>query len=157
MRPTCNGTVLIGMHHMGRLPMEAVPYRGRRPTVFDHTNPAPSRDRRPWGALRFPRGLLGLYTVTLRPDDHGPSLARHCHFFLPSTSSSSASRFTADASDDVAEVGGLGFPGVWVRHSPPKRLRNASALAASGNQNRIWNCTTSSRFRPRQTGMRRSR
>jgi len=62
--------------------MEAVPYRGRRPTVFDHTNPAPSRDRWPWGALRFPRGLLGLYTVTLRPDDHGPSLARHRHFFF---------------------------------------------------------------------------
>src|SRR5262245_552148 len=25
----------------------------------------------------------------------------------------------------------------WVKHSPPKRLRNASAVAASGKQNRI--------------------
>jgi hypothetical protein len=25
----------------------------------------------------------------------------------------------------------------WVKHSPPKRLRNASAMAASGKQNRI--------------------
>src|SRR5262249_42694012 len=38
--------------------------------------------------------------------------------------------------DDVAEVLGLGF-GAWVKHSPPKRLRNASAVAASGKQNRI--------------------
>src|SRR5262249_32946082 len=36
---------------------------------------------------------------------------------------------------DVAEVLGLGF-GAWVKHSPPKRLRNASAVAASGKQNR---------------------
>jgi hypothetical protein len=27
--------------------------------------------------------------------------------------------------------------GAWVKHSPPKRLRNASAVAASGKQNRI--------------------
>src|SRR5215470_7224991 len=38
--------------------------------------------------------------------------------------------------DDVAEVLGLGF-GAWVKHSPPKRLRNAPAVAASGKQNRI--------------------
>jgi putative ABC transport system substrate-binding protein len=43
----------------------------------------------------------------------------------------------AGASDDVAEVRGLGSAGVWVKHSPPKRLRNASAVAASGKQNRI--------------------
>ena len=36
-------------------------------------------------------------------------------------------------SDDVAEVRGLGFAGVWVKHSPPKRLRNASIW----KQNRI--------------------
>jgi hypothetical protein len=30
----------------------------RGPTVFDHTNP-PRQDRRPWGALRFPQGLVG--------------------------------------------------------------------------------------------------
>jgi hypothetical protein len=51
--------------------------------------------------------------------------------------SSSTSRFTAGASDDVAEVRDLGFPGAWVKHSPPKRLRNASAVAVSGKQNRI--------------------
>src|SRR5215472_6471084 len=27
--------------------------------------------------------------------------------------------------------------GAWVKHSPPKRLRKASAVAASGKQNRI--------------------
>src|SRR5262245_35921656 len=51
----------------------------------------------------------------------------------------------------------LGFNGAWVKHSPPKRLRNASAVAGSGKQNRIWNCSTSCRLRPRRTGMRRSR
>jgi hypothetical protein len=51
--------------------------------------------------------------------------------------SSFASRFTAGASDDVAGVRGLGFAGAWVKHSPPKRLRNASAVGASGKQNRI--------------------
>src|SRR5262249_23198404 len=45
----------------------------------------------------------------------------------------------------------------WVKRSPPKRLRNASAVAISGKQNRIWNCSTSCRLRPRRTGMRRSR
>jgi hypothetical protein len=29
------------------------------------------------------------------------------------------------------------FSGAWVKHSPPKRLRKASAVAASGKQNRI--------------------
>src|SRR5215471_16381720 len=58
---------------------------------------------------------------------------------------------------DVAEVRGLGLSGAWVKHSPPKRLRKASAVAVSGKQNRIWNCSTSCRFRPRRTGMRRSR
>src|SRR5262249_12071578 len=57
------------------------------------------------------------------------------HRHLPFPQSSSASRVTAG--DDVAEVGGLGFAGVWVKHSPPKRLRNASAVAVSGKQNRI--------------------
>jgi hypothetical protein len=52
------------------------------------------------------------------------------HLSLPQ--SSSASRFTAG--HDVAEVRGLGFAGAWVKHSPPKRLRNASAMAASGKQ-----------------------
>src|SRR5262245_46017516 len=41
----------------------------------------------------------------------------------------------------------LGFNGAWVKHSPPKRLRNASAVAGSGKQNRIWNCSTSCRLR----------
>ena len=49
--------------------------------------------------------------------------------------SSSASRFTAGASDEVAGVRSLGFPGAWVKHSPPKRLRNASAV--SGNSPRL--------------------
>src|SRR5262249_32427508 len=31
----------------------------------------------------------------------------------------------------------LGRAGAWVKHSPPKRLRNASAVAVSGKQNRI--------------------
>src|SRR5207253_59512 len=48
------------------------------------------------------------------------------------------------------------FSGAWVKHSPPTRLRNASAVAASGKQNRIWNGMTSYRLRPRRTGMRRS-
>jgi hypothetical protein len=54
---------------------------------------------------------------------------KFCHRPFPQSSSS---RVTADASDDVAEVRGLGFPGAWVKHSPPKRLRSASAVAASG-------------------------
>jgi hypothetical protein len=58
---------------------------------------------------------------------------------------------------DVAEVRRLGLSGAWVKHSPPKRLRNASAVAVSGKQNRIWNCSASCRFRPRRTGMRRLR
>ena len=44
-----------------------------------------------------------------------------------------------------------------VKHSPPKRLRNASAVAASGKQNRMWKDLTSYRFRPRRTGICRSR
>src|SRR6266566_5283120 len=55
------------------------------------------------------------------------------------------------------EVRGLGFPGPWVKHSPPKRLLNASAVAVSGKQNRTWNRSASCRLRPRRTGMRRSR
>ena len=58
---------------------------------------------------------------------------------------------------DVGEVRALGVVGACVKHSPPKRLRKASAVAVSGKQNRIWNCSTSCRFRPRRTGMRRSR
>jgi hypothetical protein len=53
----------------------------------------------------------------------------YCPIFL------SASGVTA--ADDVAEVRGLGFAGVWVKHSPPKRVRNASAVSVSGKQNRI--------------------
>jgi hypothetical protein len=45
--------------------------------------------------------------------------------------------FLPQSSDGVAEVRGLGFPSPWVKHSPPKRLRNASAVAVSGKQNRI--------------------
>src|SRR6266446_8557922 len=59
---------------------------------------------------------------------------------------SSSSRVTAGASDDVAEVRGLGFPGAWVKNSPPKRSRNASAVAVSEKQNRIWNCSASVGF-----------
>src|SRR5262249_7956619 len=46
---------------------------------------------------------------------------------------------------------------VAVKLSQPKRLLNASAVAASGKQNRIWIGLTSYRLRPRRTGMRRSR
>src|SRR5437899_2045052 len=46
---------------------------------------------------------------------------------------------------------------VRVADSPPQRLRNASAVAVSEKQNRIWNCSISCRFRPRRTGMRRPR
>src|SRR5262249_38815768 len=59
----------------------------------------------------------------------------YSHFFLPH--SALACSFTAGVSDDVAEVRGLGFSGARVKHSPPKRLRNASAMAVSGKQNRI--------------------
>jgi hypothetical protein len=45
---------------------------------------------------------------------------KFCH--RPFLQSSSSSRYTA---------------GAWVKHSPPKRLRNASAVAVSGKQNRI--------------------
>src|SRR5262245_10630147 len=61
------------------------------------------------------------------------------------------------ASDGPTELRRLGFPGPWVKHSPPKRLRNTSAVAVSVKQNRIWNWSTSCRFRPRRPGMRRSR
>jgi hypothetical protein len=79
---------------------------------------------------------------------------RYRYFCLPQ--SFSASHLTAAASYDVAEVRGLGLCGAWVKHAPPKRLRNASAVAASGKQNRIYTCLTSRRLRPRRTGMRRS-
>jgi hypothetical protein len=45
------------------------------------------------------------------------------------------SRFTAGACDAVAEVA-LGFPGAWVKHSPPKRLRNPYVPAAAD-----WNAS----------------
>src|SRR5262249_649959 len=76
--------------------------------------------------------------VILRPVDHDPVLAARrstAHLRRSFDQSSSASRFTAGTSDDL--VRGLDFPGAWVKHSPPKRLRNASAVAVSGKQNRI--------------------
>src|SRR5215470_9216391 len=66
--------------------------------------------------------------------DHDAVLAArrsHAHLRRSFDQSSSASRLTAGASDDVAEVRGLGFASAWVKHSPPKRLRNASAVAVS--------------------------
>src|SRR5262245_9501667 len=78
--------------------------------------------------------------VALRTVDHDAVLAArrsHAHLRRSPDQCSSASRLTAGASDDVAGVRGLGFSGAWVKHSPPKRLRNASAVAASGKQNRI--------------------
>src|SRR5262249_46855669 len=69
--------------------------------------------------------------VAFRTVDHDAALAaRRCDAHLRGSfdQSSSASRFTAGASDDIAEVRGLGFSGAWVKHSPPKRLRNASAV-----------------------------
>jgi len=73
-----------------------------------------------------------------RQVDHDPVLAArrsHPHLRRSFDQSSSASRLTAGTSDDL--VRGLDFPGAWVKHSPPKRLRNASAVAVSGKQNRI--------------------
>ena len=64
-------------------------------------------------------------------------VSSQCAHLRPLLPHSSSSRFTAGASDDLAEVHGLDFPGAWVKHSPPKRLRNASAVAVSGKQNRI--------------------
>ena len=49
----------------------------------------------------------------------------HAHLRRSFDQSSSASRLTACASDDVAGARGLGFSGAWVKHSPPKRLRKA--------------------------------
>jgi hypothetical protein len=46
-------------------------------------------------------------------------------------------RSPASPRHDIAEVHGLSFAGAWVKHSPPKRSRNASAVEASGKQNRI--------------------
>src|SRR2546423_14053053 len=57
--------------------------------------------------------------VALRTVDHDAVLAArrsHAHLLR---------------SFDQSEVRGLSFPGAWVKHSPPKRLRNASAVAAS--------------------------
>jgi len=45
-----------------------------------------------------------------------------------------------------------GLGAAHVKRSPPKRLRNASAVAGSGKQNRIYNCSAS-RLRPRRSGM----
>jgi hypothetical protein len=59
-RRCCTGTVLIVVHHIGAaFQRRPVPYRERRPAVFDRHQPAPSRNRWPWGALRFPQGLFG--------------------------------------------------------------------------------------------------
>src|SRR5215472_7360316 len=68
-------------------------------------------------------------TVAFRTVDHDAVLAARrsdAHLRGSFYQSSSASRFTAGASDDVAEVRGLGCAGTRVKHSPPKRLRNAS-------------------------------
>jgi len=46
----------------------------------------------------------------------------------------SGPRFPTSASDEHRRIPELD---AWVKHSPPKRLRNASALAVSGKQNRI--------------------
>src|SRR6516162_579450 len=86
--------------------------------------------------------------VAFRTVDHDAVLAARrsdAHLRGSFDQSSSASRFTAGASDDVAEVRGVGFPGAWVKHSPPKRLRSASAVAVSEKQNRIYDCSTSCR------------
>src|SRR6516162_296642 len=78
--------------------------------------------------------LDDISAVALRTVNHDAVLAArrsHAHLRRSFDQSSSASRLTTGASDDVAEVRGLGFASAWVKHSPPKRLRNASAVAVS--------------------------
>jgi hypothetical protein len=60
-------------------------------------------------------------------DAEGKVSSQRAHL-RPLLPHSSSSRFTAGASDDLAEVHGLDFPGAWVKHSPPKRLRNAGSV-----------------------------
>src|SRR5262247_3556032 len=55
-------------------------------------------------------------------DAEGKVSSQRAHLRPLLPHSSSSSRYTA---------------GAWVKHSPPKRLRNASAVAASEKQNRI--------------------
>jgi hypothetical protein len=55
----CNGTVLIVVHHIGAASNGGGSISKATPNRLRSHRPAPSRDRRPWGALRFPRGLLG--------------------------------------------------------------------------------------------------
>ena len=116
------------------------------PTILDHPRALAQRD---WGAgPTFTGGVVGgeRNLIILDAGDvlddafpvRCPRINAECevrskrrgHLIPPS-------RFTAGACDAVAEVRGLGFPGAWVKHSPPKRLRNPSAVAASGKQNRI--------------------
>src|SRR5262249_55860563 len=97
--------------------------------VPDHRRLA-CRDRDCQRLARSRSELDDIGPIALRAEDHDPVVASH-YRRLVLCYSSSASRFTAGASDDVAEVRSLGFPGAWVKHSPPKRLRNASAVAVS--------------------------
>src|SRR5437764_13493858 len=52
--------------YRGGFQRRPVPYRERRPAVFDRHQPAPSRNRWPWGALRFPQGLFGPAITVLK-------------------------------------------------------------------------------------------
>ena len=84
-------------------------------------------------AVNSPNDTLASYPGTVKASP--PQKPRRGHLCPPLPPPSSASRVTAGASADVAEIRCLGFPGAWVKHSPPKRLRNASAVVASGKQN----------------------
>jgi hypothetical protein len=126
-------------------------HRAQTPTVLDHSRTLPQGDgcARPAFTRRAVGGECNLIILDAGDVLHdafavrGPRIdaeskpspeCGHLRPLLPHSSS----RFTVGASDDVAEiVRGLDFPGVWVKHSPPKRLRNASAVAAFGKQNRI--------------------
>src|SRR5262252_5407970 len=146
-------------------------HHAKPPAVLDHSRTLPQGDGSTRPALAGgeeggERDLIVLdagdvlddaFAVRCPSIDAEGKVSSQLAHLRPLLPHSSSSRFTAGASDDLAEVHGLDFPGAWVKHSPPKRLRNASAVAVSGKQNRIRDCSASCRLRPRRTGMRRSR
>jgi hypothetical protein len=123
-------------------------HQAQAPTVLDHSRTLPQGDgcARPAFTRRAVGGECNLIILDAGDVLHdafavrGPRIdaeskpspeCGHLRPLLPHSSS----RFTVGASDDVAEiVRGLDFPGVWVKHSPPKRLRNASEWQRLGSR-----------------------
>jgi hypothetical protein len=113
-------------------------HHSQTPTVLDHSRAMPQGDGRAGPA--FTRRAVGS-ECNLIVLDAGDVL--HDAFAVRGPRIDAESKVSPECGISalylprLAEVRGLGFAGAWVKHSPPKRLRNASAVAVSGKQNRI--------------------